>query len=88
MVREARGVSRASSILGHVVPLTDGNCRLTMPLVKVRYARAALPHTFTIGLFKSDYKHSTSKTHICNASANDIDGCNVVLDTNDCWNFP
>ena len=31
-------------LLCHVVPLNDGNCRLTMPVGKGRCARDALPH--------------------------------------------
>ena len=38
-------------LLRHVVHLNDGNCRLTMPADKGRYARDALPHTFDIGVF-------------------------------------
>ena len=39
-------------LLRHVVPLNDGNCRLTIPVVKGRCARDALLHAFHIGLFK------------------------------------
>ena len=31
-------------LLRHVVPLNDGNCRLTIPVVKRRCAREALPY--------------------------------------------
>ena len=39
-------------LLRHVVPLNDGNCRLTIPVIKGRCARDALPHAFHIGVFK------------------------------------
>ena len=41
-------------LLRHVVPLNDGNCRLTIPVVKGRCAREALSHAFNIGVFKYD----------------------------------
>ena len=39
-------------LLRHTVPLNDGNCRLTIPVVKGRCARDALPHAFHIGVSK------------------------------------
>ena len=39
-------------LLRHVVPLNDGTCRLTIPVVKGRCARDALPHAFHIDVFK------------------------------------
>ena len=39
-------------LLRHVVSLNDGNGRLTIPIVKGRCARDALPHAFHIGVFK------------------------------------
>ena len=39
-------------LLRHVSPLHDGNCRLTIPVIKGRCAREALPHVFNIGVFK------------------------------------
>ena len=74
-------------LLRHVVPLNDGNCRLTMPVGKGRCARDALPHAFHIGVFKFVFTISTAIKHICKESANVIEGCNVACDTNDCWNF-
>ena len=37
-------------LLRHVVPLNDRNCRLTIPVVRGRCARDALPHAFHIGV--------------------------------------
>ena len=70
------------SLLRHVVPLNDGNCLLTIPVVKGRFARGALPHAFHI--VKTIF---TKIKHIYKESANIIEGCNVAFDTNDCWNF-
>ena len=44
-------------LLRHMVPHNDGNCRLTMPIVKGRYACDALPYTFDIGENKSVKKN-------------------------------
>ena len=74
-------------LLRHVVPLNDGNCRLTIPVGKGRCARDALPHAFHIGEFKFIFTISTAIKHIYKESANTIEGCNVACDTNDCWNF-
>ena len=48
----------------------------------------AQPHILNIGMFKSGKKYSTAIKHIYNESANKIEGCNVIFDTKDCWNFP
>ena len=74
-------------LLRHVVPLNDGNCRVTMPVGKGRCAGDALPHAFHIGVFKFIFTISTAIKHIYKESANIIEGCNVDCDTNDCWNF-
>ena len=71
-------------LLRHVVPLNDGNCRLTIPVVKERCARDALPHAFHIGVFKFVKTISTAITHIYKESANIIEDCNVAFDTKDC----
>ena len=73
--------------LRHVVPLNDGNCRLTMPVGKGRCARDALPRAYHIGVFKLVFTISTAIKHIYKEPANIIEGCNVACDTNDCWNF-
>ena len=39
-------------LLHHVVPLNDGNCRLSIPDLKVRCARDALSQAFDIGVSK------------------------------------
>ena len=74
-------------LLRHVVPLNDGNCRLTMPVGKGRCARDALPHAFHIGVFKFVFYDFYRIKHIYKESAYIIEGCGVVCDTNDCWNF-
>ena len=50
-------------LLRHVVPLNDGNCRLTMPVGKGRCARDALPHAFHISVFKIVFTISTAIKH-------------------------
>ena len=74
-------------LLRHVVPLNDGNCRLTMPVGKGRCALDALPNAFHIGVFKFVFTISTAIKHIYKESAHMIEGCDVAFDTNDCWNF-
>ena len=74
-------------LLRHVVPLTDGNCRLTMPVGKGRRARDALHHAFHIDVLKFVFTIYTSRKHIYKGSANIIEGFDVACDTNDCWNF-
>ena len=74
-------------LLRHVVPLNDGICRLTIPVVKESCARDVLLHSFHIGVFKCVKKISTTIKHIYKESVNIIEGCNVAFDTNDCWNF-
>ena len=74
-------------LLRHVVPLNDGNRRLTIPVVKGRCARDALPHVFHIGVFTFVKTISTAIKHIYKEYANTIEDCNVAFDTNDCWNF-
>ena len=55
-------------LLRYVVPLNDGNCRLTIPVAKERCAREALPHTFNIGVFKYGKSKSTTIKQINNES--------------------
>ena len=73
--------------LRHVVPLHDGNCRLTIPVVKWRCARDTLPPAFHIVVFKVIETISTAIKHIYKESANITEDSNVAFDTNDCWNF-
>ena len=73
-------------LLRHVVSLNDGNCR-TIPVVKGRFARDALPHAVHIGVFRYVKTISSTIKHIYKESANIIEGCNVAFDTNDYWNF-
>ena len=85
-VLEARAVSRAP-LLRHVVPLNDGNCRLTIPVVKGRCAREALPHAFNIGVFKYDKRNPTTIKHIYNESENFNGSCDVAFDSNNWWSI-
>ena len=84
---EVRAVSRATPIITSRGALDDRNCRLTIPVVKGRCARDALPHAFHIGVFKVVKTISTTMKHIYKESSNMIEGRNVAFDTNDCWNF-
>ena len=74
-------------LLRHVVLLNEGNCRLTIPVVKGRCARDALPQAFHSGVFKFVETISTAIKHIYKESANMIEGYNAAFNTNDCWNF-
>ena len=55
-------------LLRHVVHLNDGNCHLTIPVVKGRCAGEALPHAFNIGGFKYGKSNPTKIRHIYNES--------------------
>ena len=75
-------------LLRHVVPLNDGNCRLTMPVGKGRCARDALPHAFHIGVFEFVFTNFYRNKTYLHESAHIIEGCDVVCDTNDChWEY-
>ena len=74
-------------LLRHVVPLNDGNCRLTIPVVKERCAREALPHAFNIGVFKYGKRNPTTRKHIYNESENFNVCCDVAFDSNNWWNI-
>ena len=76
-------------LLRHVVPLNknDGNCRLTIPVVKGRCTHDTLPHAFHIGVFEFVKTISTAIKYIYKESANIIQDCNVAFDNNDCWNL-
>ena len=71
-----------------MVPLNDGNCRLTIPVVKGRCAREALPHSFDIDVIEIVKNNSTMINYIYNESVNFTDNCDVTFDTNDWWNQP
>ena len=75
-------------LLVHVVPLNDENCRFTIPVVKGRCARDALPHSFNIDVFENAKNSYTTIKHINNESENFIDNCDVALDTTGWWNQP
>ena len=66
-------------LLRHVVPLNDGNCRLTIPVVKGCCARDALLHAFHIGMFKFVETISTAIKIYLKESANIIEGCIQML---------
>ena len=69
-------------LLCHVVPLNNGNCRLTIPVVKGRCARDALPHAFDIGVFKYSKSDPTTIKHIYNESDNLNESWDVAFDSN------
>ena len=50
-------------LLCHMVLLDDGNCHLTMPVIKGHYTWDALPHTFNNGMVKS-FKKNLAKLKI------------------------
>ena len=64
---ETRTISRANPAcysLCHVVPLNNGNYHLTMPVLKGRCARDALPDTFNIGVYKCCKQFYHNKTYL------------------------
>ena len=69
----------------HVMPVIDGNCRLTIPDVKGRCARERVPDAFDIGVFKYYKNNPTIIKHIYNESGNLNDSCDVVFDSNNLW---
>ena len=72
-------------LLRNVVPLNVKTCRLTMPVVKGRCPRDALPHIFDIGVFKCG-KAILPLKHIYNESDNVINSCDFAFDSNTRWN--
>ena len=74
-------------LLRHMVPPNDGNCRLTIPVAKGRYAREAQPHAFDICVFKYDKSNPTTIKHI-NESENLNESCDVAFDSNNWWKLP
>ena len=67
-------------LLRHVVPLKDGDCRLTMPVVRGR-GKHDLPHEITqICVFKCGKSKSTTMKHDYNESANFIKNYDVDFD--------
>ena len=74
--------------LRHIVPLNDGNCRLTIPFVKGRCAREALPDAPYIGVFEYGKGNPTIIKHIYNESENLNESCDVAFDSNTWRNLP
>ena len=75
-------------LLRDVVPLNDGNCHLTIPVVKGGCACEALHHAFNIGVFEYGKSNSTTIKHIYNKSENLNESCDVAFDRNNWWNLP
>ena len=73
-------------LLRHVVPLDDGNCRLTIP-VKGHCARETLLHAFNIGVCKYGQSNCTTIKHIYNESENLNEKCDVAFDSNNWRNL-
>ena len=63
-VPEARAVSRATTIVTSRAALNNGDCRLTMPVVKGRCDRDALPLSLNIDVFETAKNISTTTKHI------------------------
>ena len=87
-VLEASPFHALLPLLRHVVRLNDGNCHLTIPVVKGRCAREVLPHAFDIGVFKYGRSNHTTIKHIYNGSENLHGSCDVAFDSNNWWNLP
>ena len=87
-VLEARAVSRAPPIVTSRGAPNDGNCRLTIPVVKGRCAREALPHALNIGVFEYGKSNPTSIKHIYDESENLNGSCDAAFDSNNWWNLP
>ena len=75
-------------LLRHVVPINVEYCRRTIPVVKGRCAREALPHAFDIGVFKYGKSNHTTIKHIYSESENLNESCDVAFDSNDWWTLP
>ena len=74
-------------LLRHLVPLNDGNCCLTIPVVKGRCAGEALLHAFDIDVSKYGKSNPTTIKHIYNESENWNESCDVAFDSNNWWNL-
>ena len=61
---------------------------LTIPVVKERCAREALPHTFNIDVFKYGRGNSTTIKQIYNESENLNESYDVAVGSNKWWNLP
>ena len=86
-VLKARAVSCTPPLLRHVVPFNDGNCRLTIPVIKGCCACEALPHAFYIWVFKYGKSNPTKIKHIYNKSENLNESCDVAFDSSNWWNL-
>ena len=75
------------SLLRHVVPINDGNCRLT-PVVKRRCVRDELPQAIDIGVLNATKQFFHNMIYIYSESVNLIDNCNVAFDSINLWNHP
>ena len=64
----------------HVVPLNDGDCRLTIPVVKRHCAREVLAQAFDIGVFRYGKSNPATIKHINNESENLNESCVVAFD--------
>ena len=72
---EARAISRATLLLRHVAPLSDGKLLSHNAVVKGRCARDVIPWTFHIELFKCDQDNSYTITRIGDDSVELLDSC-------------
>ena len=75
-------------LLPQVVPLNDGNCHLTTPVVQGCCAHEALPHAFNTSVFKYGESNLTTIKHIYNESENFNESCAVAFDSKNWWNLP
>ena len=71
-----------------VVVVVVGGGGLTIPVVKGRCAREALPHAFNIGVFKYGKSNPTTIKHIYNESENLNGSYDDAFDSNNWWNLP
>ena len=75
-------------LLCHMVPFNDGNCSLTIPVVKGRCAHEVLPYAFNIRVFKYGKNNSPTIKHIYNESESLNERCGVAFDSSNWRNLP
>ena len=74
-------------LLHHMVSLNDGNCHLTMLVVKGFCAHDPLLYTFNIGVFNCHKSHTTAIKPVYNESMDFIESYAVDFDINGWWNL-
>ena len=77
---EARVVSHATSLVGQVMHINGGDCRLTMHVLKGRGERDPLPDITMILVFRCGKRNSIIMKYVYNEYANVIERYAVYAD--------